>query len=112
MKAKFDYYEQLLRKKFEQEHYKQLRCIVPLDELPSISEDGSALINFSSNDFLGLSEHPHIKKNTIHYVLRWGAGSSSSRLVPEQLESQKKIEQESYDTNSYLWRTLNGGTWK
>ncbi len=93
MKGKFNYYEQLLKKKYEQEHYKQLRCIVPLDEFPSVSETGGVFTNFSSNDFLGLSENSHIKKNTIHYVLRWGAGSSFSRFLPEQFESQKKIEE-------------------
>lgn len=91
MKTKFEYYEQALKKKLEQSHYKQLRCVVPLDEAPFLSQD-EAVINFNSNDFLGLSENDYVKKKTIQYVLRWGAGSSSYRFLPEHLQCQKNTE--------------------
>lgn len=92
MQKKFSYYQQALKKKLEQNHYKQLRCVVPLDEAlyqsPKIP-----LINFNSNDFLGLSEHTYLKKKTIQYVLRWGSGSNASRFLPDHLQCQKKIEE-------------------
>ncbi|WP_291366108.1 8-amino-7-oxononanoate synthase [Acetobacter sp. UBA5411] len=43
--------------------------------------DGACLIDFSSNDYLGLSQHPRLKERAADWALRYGAGSGASRLV-------------------------------
>ena len=39
------------------------------------------VINFASNDYLGLSGHPEIIQAMKDGVDRWGAGSAASRLI-------------------------------
>lgn len=43
--------------------------------------DGRALIDVSSNDYLGLSQHPLTKSRAADWAERYGAGAPSSRLV-------------------------------
>ena len=43
--------------------------------------DGVALVNFASNDYLGLSQHPALIKSACEYAEKHGAGVAASRLV-------------------------------
>ena len=43
--------------------------------------DGRAPIDASSNDYLGLSQHPLVKARAAEWAERHGAGAPSSRLV-------------------------------
>jgi 8-amino-7-oxononanoate synthase len=51
------------------------------------------LINFSSNDYLGLSRHPLLIARSQEYAARWGVGSTSSRLVAGNLTIFTDIEE-------------------
>ncbi|HVI50829.1 MAG TPA: 8-amino-7-oxononanoate synthase [Candidatus Sulfotelmatobacter sp.] len=53
---------------------------------------GQAMLDFSSNDYLGLSRHPELIKRQGSYAERWGAGSSASRLVCGNLPPFADIE--------------------
>lgn len=54
---------------------------------------GRALINFSSNDYLGLSRHPALIERAVEWAQKWGAGSTASRLVCGNLEPYGPIEE-------------------
>lgn len=46
-----------------------------------VERDGRRLLSFSCNDYLNLSQHPHVKQAAAAAVERYGAGSGASRLV-------------------------------
>jgi len=50
------------------------------------------LLNFSSNDYLGLSQNNIIKRDTIKIIKKYGIGSGSSRLVSGNFDFHEKIE--------------------
>ncbi len=51
-----------------------------------------SLINFSSNNYLGLANHPKVKQAVVRAVLKWGAGSGASRLVSGNLKIHGDLE--------------------
>ncbi len=70
---------------------RNLRSITPLSGT-DIYLDGKRLLNFSSNDYLGLSQHPFLKEKAIEYISRYGVGSQASRLVCGNNEIYDKLE--------------------
>lgn len=49
----------------------------PVGRLP----DGREVVSFASNDYLGLTQHPEVKRGAAEALARWGAGSGSARLI-------------------------------
>ncbi|MBD1372539.1 8-amino-7-oxononanoate synthase [Hazenella sp. IB182357] len=60
---------------------------------PVVRRNGKRLINFSSNNYLGLADHPDIKKKMIAAVDQ-GAGATSSRLIIGHGSEIEQLEQE------------------
>jgi 8-amino-7-oxononanoate synthase len=50
------------------------------------------LVDFSSNDYLGLARHPALKTRATEFISLWGAGSGASRLVTGNLPPYPVIE--------------------
>jgi len=49
-------------------------------------------VDFSSNDYLGLSNHPELKEASQKATHEFGTGSSASRLLSGSLELHKELE--------------------
>lgn len=54
---------------------------------------GRALLNFSSNDYLGLATHPALKAAALRAIERFGAGSTASRLLCGSLAPHHELEE-------------------
>jgi 8-amino-7-oxononanoate synthase len=57
-----------------------------------IRTDGRTLLNFSSNDYLGLAGDPLLKEAVIQAVEKFGAGSGASRLICGSLAPHHELE--------------------
>lgn len=89
---------------FESELYRRLASIKDaglLRELrrvdsaqgPRIEIGGRTLLNFSSNDYLGLANHPALKEASIKAVEKFGAGAGASRLICGSLAPFHELEE-------------------
>jgi 8-amino-7-oxononanoate synthase len=61
----------------------RLRKLKHLKQLSAaeVEWEGRRLLNFCSNDYLGLSRHPLVMERSARYVMEHGAGATASRLV-------------------------------
>ncbi len=72
--------------------YRELRR-VDSAQGPRITIAGREFINFSSNDYLGLANHPALKEAAIKAVESYGAGAGASRLVCGSLAPYHELEE-------------------
>ncbi|WMD21138.1 aminotransferase class I/II-fold pyridoxal phosphate-dependent enzyme [Achromobacter seleniivolatilans] len=54
--------------------------------------NGVPMLNFSSNDYLGLSKHPLLIERAREWAARHGAGAQASRLVCGNLDLHEQVE--------------------
>src|SRR4029453_19393300 len=73
--------------------YRGLRSVAG-EQDAVLTIDGRQVINFSSNNYLGLANHPALREAAKEAIDRYGCGSGASRLISgnmtlhEELESQ------------------------
>lgn len=72
--------------------YRELRRIESVTG-PCIEFGGKTLLNFSSNDYLGLANHPALKESAIRCTEKFGAGSGASRLICGSLAPFHELEE-------------------
>lgn len=63
------------------ESVKQTRTTIPFEGSLLATVHGRPVINFASNDYLGLSAHARVREAAREAIARWGTGSGASRLV-------------------------------
>ncbi len=88
-----DWLDEELRKIEEQGLLRKLREM----ETPQgavIELDGQKVVNFCSNDYLGLASDPRLANAARAAALRWGTGSGSSRLIAGNLRVLCDLERE------------------
>jgi len=94
--AVFESFESELRRRLEalkeQNLLRKLRC-VSSPQQTRITIDGRELINFSSNDYLGLATHPKLKAAAVQATQRFGTGSGASRLISGSLQPHHHLEE-------------------
>jgi 8-amino-7-oxononanoate synthase len=75
----------------EQNLFRELRR-VDSPQLTHIQFAGHTFLNFSSNDYLGLANHPALKEAAIRATEKFGVGAGASRLVCGSLAPFHELE--------------------
>ncbi len=87
-------------KKFlaERQRAGTMRSLEPLARLGhgwvKLLDSDDKLLDFSSNDYLALSEHPEVIASSRKYLEMFGAGAGAARLMSGDLEINHLLEQE------------------
>lgn len=76
--------------------YRELRPVASPQQ-PVLRVQGRDLLNFSSNDYLGLANDPRLKEAACRAVEQFGAGSGASRLICGSLEPHHRLEEVAAD---------------
>jgi glycine C-acetyltransferase len=71
------------------------RQLTPLNHstAPWLTLGGRALLNLSSNNYLGLSDHPRLKEAAIAAIREYGCGAGASRLITGTTLLHEQLEQ-------------------
>src|SRR6476659_10120648 len=75
----------------ERHLYRPLR-IMSSAQGPIVSIDERRVISLSSNDYLGLSHHPRMKRAAIEAIERYGAGSGAVRTIAGTMTVHEELE--------------------
>jgi 8-amino-7-oxononanoate synthase len=57
-----------------------------------IQIDGKTLVNFASNDYLGLAQHPALAEALVRAAKQWGAGAGAAHLLGGHREEHEALE--------------------
>lgn len=84
-------YKTFLANCHEKNLSRSLINIVPLKS-GKIKVNGNTYLNVSSNDYLGLKDHPRLKQASQAFVSQYGSGTGASRLVTGNIAPFEEIE--------------------
>ncbi len=89
---KYAFIESELERRTAREQRRRLRPVTPISAI-EITVDGRRMINFCSNDYLGLSKHPAVMERACEFTKRYGAGATASRLICGSLDCIHRVEE-------------------
>ena len=72
---------------------RRVRRVIDSPQGTRVREDGRTVLNFSSNDYLGLANHPRLREAAHRAVDRHGVGAGASPLVSGHMVAHHAAEQ-------------------
>lgn len=91
-KHKFAFIDAALTERAQTQRLRALQAVEPIDAV-QVRRQGQTLLNFSANDYLGLSKHPAVIAAAQQFAASYGAGSTASRLVSGTYEIHQQLEE-------------------
>jgi 8-amino-7-oxononanoate synthase len=86
-----EFIEEELRGLKEASLYRRLRTVAG-DQGPTLTVEGRDVLNFSSNNYLGLANHPALAAAAKEAIDRYGCGSGASRLISGNMALHEELE--------------------
>ena len=86
-----DFIESELSRLTEAGLYRKLRRVEG-DQGPTLLLDGREVINFSSNNYLGIANHPALGEAAKLAIDRYGSGTGASRLISGNMTLHEELE--------------------
>jgi 8-amino-7-oxononanoate synthase len=89
-----DLIERLARAQAERARNSLLRRLRTVGQVEGahIVVDGKRLLNFASNDYLGLAQHPALTESLVRAAAQWGVGASAAHLLGGHREEHAELE--------------------
>ena len=72
--------------------YRSLRRVNG-EQGPTLMVEGREVLNFCSNNYLGLANHPALRAAAKEAIDRYGCGSGASRLISGNMELNEQLEE-------------------
>jgi 8-amino-7-oxononanoate synthase len=72
--------------------YRRLR-MVSGPQGPRVLLDGREVLLMCSNNYLGLADHPRVRRAAAEAAMRWGTGAGASRLVSGNMTLHRRLEE-------------------
>ncbi|WP_085523900.1 glycine C-acetyltransferase [Tuberibacillus sp. Marseille-P3662] len=91
MKEQFAYLQNELDQMKEQHTFRELTPLQS-EQGSRVTIDGQDVIQLSSNNYLGLTDHPRLKQAAIDAVEAYGAGTGSVRTIAGTLDMHNHLE--------------------
>lgn len=86
-------YDEILDELRQKSLFREIRTVEEING-PTVRVADQFLVNFASNDYLGLSQHPSVKAAAKAAIERFGAGSGASRLITGTVAPHTKFEED------------------
>ena len=89
---KYKFIETELNRRRIGDQLRSLRALTPLAGA-QVNADGRRMLNFCSNDYLGLAKHTLLQQRAIEFMRNYGAGSTASRLICGTIQCFEDVEE-------------------
>ena len=87
----FNRYSEALVKRQEESQFRSPRTYTPIDATHVMYEDSTYLM-MASNNYLGLTHHPHVKDRALQAIQQYGTGSGGARLTSGSFPLFQELE--------------------
>lgn len=81
-------------KNLETRHLRRQLRVVESPSDPTITIEGRRFIAMASNNYLGLANHPAVKRAAIEAIEQWGVGAGAARLISGTMTPHQQLEQD------------------
>ena len=88
---KYSFIDSELQRRDDLYQRRRLKSLIPVSGA-EVEFGGKRLLNFCSNDYLGLSKHPLLKKRAAEFIEKYGSGSTASRLICGNFQCFEEVE--------------------
>lgn len=89
---KLDFITQALKSRKDEHQFRTLVRVEPELAGAVVKKERQKMINFCSNDYLGLATHPKVIARSVEFAQKYGAGSTASRLVSGNYSIHEDLE--------------------